>query len=96
MLPKAQKEVFLSRQDLRQLWGPESDRDVTDGPPGSGADLPRGRVVNGQRQGSVGAAFCFSSSEQPFKRGEGCSEKGIWVAPHLRCEPLEGQTVMPL
>lgn len=32
VLPKAQKEVLLGRQDLRQLWGSESNSNVTQGP----------------------------------------------------------------
>lgn len=32
VLPEAQKEVLLGRQDLRQLWGSESNRNVTQGP----------------------------------------------------------------
>lgn len=73
MLPEAQKEVLLGRQDLCQLWGSESDSNIT--------ALP-GKVGEQPVQGSMGATFCSifaafleNRGWQPFKGEGGFSKK---------------------
>ena len=80
MLPEAQKEVLLGGQDLRQLWGSESNSSVTEvleGGRQGRAAFPVGRMENGQRQGSVGVAFCFLP-------------ESIFVTPSLRVASAGG------
>lgn len=84
MLPKAQKEVLLSRQDLRQLWGSESDSNMK-GPAREQSRLSCGEDGKRPGVGQCGSHVLLHFSparEQPFKGEEGCSEKG--VIPNLR------------
>ena len=79
MLPEAQKEVLLGRQDLCQLWGSESDSNVT-AVPGKDGEQP----VPGCDGGHVlfhSASFLENRGWQPFKWEEGFSKKRFWVPP---------------
>lgn len=88
MLPEAQEEVLLGRQDLRQLWGSESHSKHVESPAREQADFPVGRMEHSQGQSSVGVTVCsllFSS----LKTGAGSPSKGkkdgfLRVTPNLR------------
>lgn len=91
MLPEAQKEVLLSRQDLRQLWGSESNSNITESPARKQTDFHAGRMETSQWQGSMGVIFCSillpflrTGADSPSKGKKGVLRSASGSRPNLQ------------